>query len=77
MNFFTMIVVIVSVIFLTRMIIRVVEAQQSSRTQQASEETLERIQILEKRIANIETILTSKDYHLKKAFEDLENQPEA
>lgn len=74
MSVFTMIAVTAAVVFLTRMVVRIVEIKQSQTPDSNVEHFDERLRRLEKRMENIETILTAKDFHLKQAFADLERE---
>jgi hypothetical protein len=69
-----MIVALAGIVFITRMVIRVIEMRQSNPNDAQMEAMAHQIAKLEHRIENLETILTSKDFELNQALEELNSK---
>lgn len=70
MYFFQAVVMIVLIGAAVK-IVGIVYASKSAVKPQAIRDLEQRLEKLEKRIENVETITTSKDYELNKSFEEL------
>ena len=77
MGLFTMVFSIVLVVFAAGVATSWIKAQKEisandSTSSRRIQELEQRLAVMEKRLANIETIATSKEYSLAKKFEELE-----
>lgn len=75
MNFYTAAFLIVTVVLMTQMIKAIVVSSHSGKMTSAVEQRLgamaESLAALEKRLKNVETIVTAKDFTLEQEFEEL------
>lgn len=71
MSLFTMIFLIVTVVMATEIVKHVAPRRPSNEAKKLMNDLEERLDRIERRLTNVETIVTGKDYQLDQEFESL------